>query len=54
MTAILFIGIVTALGAAVRGNWSPCGESLQAQIHPLGEKARGNIWGITMASFTVT
>ncbi|MDH3463526.1 MAG: hypothetical protein OEM32_07875 [Acidimicrobiia bacterium] len=53
MTAILFIGIVTALGAAVRGNWSPCGESLQAQIHPLGEKARGNIWGITMASFTV-
>ena len=53
MTAILIIGIVTALGAAVRGNWSPCGESLQAQIHPLGENARGNVWGVTMTSFTV-
>ncbi len=52
MTTILLIGLVTALGAAIRGNWSPCGESLQAQIHPLGEKSRGNVWGITMAAFT--
>lgn len=53
MTSILFIGLITALGAAIRGNWSPCGESLQAQIHPLGEKSRGNVWGITMTAFTI-
>ena len=52
MTSLITIGLVTALGAAVRGNWSPCGESLQAQIHPLGERARGNVWGVTMAAFT--
>ncbi|REK18403.1 MAG: hypothetical protein DWQ40_08545 [Actinobacteria bacterium] len=53
ITPLLLIGIITALGAAIRGNWSPCGESLQAQIHPLGEKSRGNIWGVTMMSFTI-
>ena len=53
MTALLAVGLVTAVSAAVRGNWSPCGESLQAQIHPLGEKRRGNIWGVTMAAFTL-
>lgn len=47
------IGIVTALGAAVRGNWSPCGESLQAQIHPLGERSRGNAWSVTVGAFTL-
>ena len=53
MSAQLFIALVIALGAAIRGNWSPCGESLQAQIHPLGEKSRGNNWGITISSFTL-
>ncbi len=53
MNTVMMIGLVTAMGAAVRGNWSPCGESLQAQIHPLGEKGRGNVWGITMAAFTI-
>lgn len=48
----MIIGLATALGAAIRGNWSPCGESLQAQIHPLGERSRGNIWGVTMTAFT--
>ncbi len=52
MTALMIIGLVTAIGAAVRGNWSPCGESLQAQIHPLGEHSRGNVWGITVGAFT--
>lgn len=53
MAPIIILGLVTALGAAVRGNWSPCGESLQAQIHPLGERSRGNVWGFTMAAFTI-
>ncbi|CAN5783480.1 hypothetical protein BH23ACT4_BH23ACT4_05540 [soil metagenome] len=53
MSSIVILGLITALGAAVRGNWSPCGESLQAQIHPLGERSRGNVWGVTMAAFTV-
>ncbi|MGF1617323.1 MAG: hypothetical protein ACFCU2_05880 [Acidimicrobiia bacterium] len=52
MSPTIILGLVTALGAAVRGNWSPCGESLQAQIHPLGERSRGNVWGVTMAAFT--
>lgn len=52
MSPLIILGLVTALGAAVRGNWSPCGESLQAQIHPLGERSRGNVWGVTMAAFT--
>ena len=47
MAPIIILGLVTALGAAIRGNWSPCGESLQAQIHPLGERSRGNVWGVT-------
>ena len=53
MSALLIIGMVTALAAAVRGNWSPCGESLQAQIHPLGERSRGNRWGVTVGAFAV-
>lgn len=53
MTALLVIGIATALGAAVRGNWSPCGESLQAQIHPLGESSRGNRWIVTIVAFAI-
>lgn len=53
MSAQVLIALVIALGAAVRGNWSPCGESLQAQIHPLGERSRGNSWGVTISSFTI-
>ncbi len=49
----LVVALVIALGAAVRGNWSPCGESLQAQIHPLGERSRGNIWAVTITAFGV-
>jgi hypothetical protein len=54
METLTIVGLVTALGAAIRGNWSPCGESLQAQIHPLGEASRGNNWGVTMAAFTLS
>jgi hypothetical protein len=53
MTIQVLIGMITGLGAAVRGNWSPCGESLQAQLHPLGEGTRGNRWGVTIGAFTV-
>lgn len=49
----LALGIVIALGAAIRGNWSPCGESLQAQLHPLGESGRGNRWGVTIGFFAL-
>lgn len=44
---------LAALCAAIRGNFSPCGESLQAQIHPLGERRRGNSWAVTVGAFTV-
>ncbi len=53
MNPLLIIGLVVALSAAVRGNWSPCGESLQAQLHPLGEKSRGNVWIVTIVSFAM-
>lgn len=49
----LLVGIVIASAASIRGNWSPCGESLQARLHPLGERSRGNTWAFTIASFTV-
>lgn len=49
----LVIGTATAVGAAVRGNWSPCGESLQAQLHPMGESGRGNRWIVTITSFGI-
>jgi hypothetical protein len=49
----LIIGIVIAMGAAIRGNWSPCGESLQAQLHPMGESGRGNRWGVTIGFFAL-
>ena len=53
MTLQLGIALIIAIGAAVRGNWSPCGESLQAQIHPLGEQSRGNTWAVTVGAFTI-
>ncbi len=48
----IVVTLVIALAAAVRGNWSPCGESLQAQIHPIGESSRGNRWLLTISAFT--
>lgn len=53
MNSHLLIGVIVALGAAVRGNWSPCGESLQAQLHPMGEAGRGNRWGLTIGFFAI-
>ena len=53
MPAALPLALIIAVGAAVRGNWSPCGESLQAQIHPLGERSRGNVWAVTISAFTI-
>lgn len=49
----LILGAIAGIGAAIRGNWSPCGESLQAQIHPLGESSRNNSWFVTIAAFTI-
>ena len=51
--ATVAIALILALSAAIRGNWSPCGESLQAQLHPLGERSRGNVWGVTILFFTL-
>lgn len=53
MTWQLVIALSIALAAAIRGNWSPCGESLIAQIHPLGERGRRNNWWVTISAFTV-
>jgi MFS family permease len=42
---------VTALAAAARSTWSPCGLSMLSSITPFGERSRGNRYGATAAWF---
>ena len=44
---VLALGAVIALAAAVRGTWSPCGQSMLSQITPIGEASRGNRYRTT-------
>jgi hypothetical protein len=39
--SIVVLGVVAALGAAVRSTWSPCGQSMLSQLTPVGEASRG-------------
>jgi len=48
---LVALAMVTALGAAVRSTWSPCGLSMLSSITPLGERGRGNRYGVTVAWF---
>ncbi len=45
--SVLALGVVVALAAALRGTWSPCGQSMLSQITPIGEASRGNRYRTT-------
>jgi hypothetical protein len=51
--AILVMGLVVAVAAAVRSTWSPCGLSMLSQITPIAERGRGHRFGPTAAWFVV-
>jgi hypothetical protein len=48
---ITVLGCITAIAAAVRSTWSPCGLSMLSTITPVGERARGNRYHTTAAWF---
>ena len=48
---IVVLGAVTALGAAARSTWSPCGLSMLSSITPFGERSRGHRYGATATWF---
>ncbi len=51
MAALAALAVVTAIVAAVRSTWSPCGESVLSTITPVSEPGRGNRWGVTASAF---
>lgn len=48
-----FVAAGTAVVAAARSTWSPCGLSMLSSITPFGEKSRGNRYPVTAAWFVV-
>jgi hypothetical protein len=50
---IALLALVTAVAAAVRSTWSPCGLSMMSSITPVAERARGNRYPSTAAWFVV-
>lgn len=54
MTSLLaLLAFVTAVGAAVRSTWSPCGLSMLSSITPVGEHGRGHRYRTTALWFIV-
>ena len=45
------LAAVTAVAAAARSTWSPCGLSMLSSITPFGERSRGNRYWVTAAWF---
>lgn len=50
---ILAVGAMVAAVAAVRGTWSPCGQSMLSSINPLAEAGRSHHYGTTAGFFVV-
>lgn len=48
MTALLIVALVTAVAAAARGMWSPCGLSMLSSLNPVSERTRGNRFWVTV------
>src|SRR5437867_214866 len=44
---MLVLLVSTALVAAVRGLWSPCGLSMLSSLNPVSERARGHRFSVT-------
>jgi hypothetical protein len=50
---IFAAGAVTAVAAAARSTWSPCGLSMLSSITPFGERSRGHRYGATATWFVL-
>ena len=48
---IIVLAAVTAIAAAIRGTWSPCGLSMLSTITPLAERGRGRRYAVTVGWF---
>lgn len=48
---LLVLGSVTAVLAAIRSTWSPCGQSMLSQLTPVAERARGHRYGVAAGWF---
>jgi hypothetical protein len=46
---LLVLLLITAVLAAGRGLWSPCGLSMVSSLNPVSERARGHRFGLTAA-----
>jgi len=53
MTVLLALAVVTAVAAAVRSTWSPCGISMLSSITPLAERGRGHRFTATASWFVL-
>src|SRR3954451_6606842 len=51
--ALVLIGLVIAVAAAVRSTWSPCGLSMLSSITPLAEQGRGHRFRSTATWFVL-
>jgi hypothetical protein len=47
ITLLVLAALATAVVAAVRGMWSPCGLSMLSSLNPVSESARGHRFGVT-------
>ena len=50
---IFGVGLGVAVVAAIRGTWSPCGQSMLSSITPVTETARGHRYRATVGFFMV-
>ena len=53
MTLLVTLAAVTAVAAAIRSTWSPCGLSMLSTITPMAERSRGRRWGLTATWFVL-
>jgi hypothetical protein len=53
MTLLVVLTVVTAVAAAARSTWSPCGLSMLSTITPMAERSRNRRWGLTVVWFVL-
>lgn len=49
--ALTALAVLTAVTAAARSTWSPCGLSMLSTVTPMAERARGRRWWLTVCWF---
>ncbi|CAN5634822.1 hypothetical protein BH10ACT3_BH10ACT3_07980 [soil metagenome] len=52
-TLLIILASLTAVGAAARSTWSPCGLSMLSTITPMAERTRGRRFGLTAFWFVL-